>query len=134
MQAFSAGTIPIYWGNANVAMDFNEKAFINCHSYSNFDEVIEVVRQIDEDDTLFREYLLEPIGNEEQFPEYSLKEWRDFVIYICKQDPKAAMRRNNVFWGAKYQQRMKQLSKLEIIYKKMKKIYANIRKVFLRSW
>lgn len=132
LQAFSAGTIPIYWGNPNVAMDFNEKAFINCHSYTNFDEVIEVVRKIDEDDALFRQYLLEPIGTEEQFPEYSFKEWKDFVIYICKQDPKAAMRRNNVFWGAKYQNRMKLLCKLEKTYKKIKKVYSIIRKPFVK--
>lgn len=132
LQAFSACTIPIYWGNPNVAMDFNEKAFINCHSYSNFDEVIETVRKIDEDDELLRQYLSEPIGTKEQFPEYSFKEWRDFVIYICKQEPKVAMRRNNVFWGAKYQDRMKLLNKLERIYKKIKKIYSIIRKPFSR--
>ena len=133
LQAFSACTIPIYWGNPNVAKDFNEKAFINCHSYHNLEDVVEAVRKIDQDDELFRQYLSEPIGTDEQFPEYSFKEWREFVIYICKQEPQDAMRRNNVFWGAKYQNRMKHFYKMDKIYKKFKKIYSLLKKPFTKS-
>ena len=128
LQAFSACTIPIYWGNPNVGKDFNEKAFINCHNYKSFEEVVEVVRKIDEDDELFRQYLHEPIGTEEQFPEDGFKAYGDFVIEICRQVPKDAMRRNNVFWGEKYQQRMKRLAKLEKIYKRFKKVYSILKK------
>ena len=53
MEAFAAGTVPIYWGDPNVAKDFNPEAFINAHDYKNFDDVIERVKQIDNDDALY---------------------------------------------------------------------------------
>lgn len=128
LQAFSACTIPIYWGNPKVAEDFNEKSFINCHRYKNFQEVVELVKRIDADDELFKQYLQEPIGSEDRFPQDALKEYRTFILGICKQSPKDAMRRNNVFWGKKYQDRMRKLSKLEIKYNRVKKFYSAIKK------
>lgn len=60
LQAMTAHTIPIYWGNPLIALDFNTKAFINCHDYKDFDAVIEKVKEIDCNDDLYRSYLTEP--------------------------------------------------------------------------
>jgi len=60
LHALVANTIPIYWGNPLVAKDFNPKSFINCHAYNSFDEVIDLVKEIDENDNLYREYLSQP--------------------------------------------------------------------------
>lgn len=60
MHALITDTIPIYWGNPLASLDFNPKAFINCHDYSSFDEVIELVKEIDRNDTLYKEYLNQP--------------------------------------------------------------------------
>ncbi len=60
MQSLVGNTVPIYWGNPDVAQDFNPAAFINCNDYASFDEVIEVVKAIDNDDTLYRKYLSQP--------------------------------------------------------------------------
>jgi len=60
MHAFLADTIPIYWGNPLAGLDFNPKAFINCHDFSSFEEVIELVKEIDQNDALFKEYLCQP--------------------------------------------------------------------------
>jgi hypothetical protein len=60
MHALIANTIPIYWGNPLVGKDFNPKAFINCHEYDSFDDVIKKVIEINEDDDLYRKYLSEP--------------------------------------------------------------------------
>jgi hypothetical protein len=54
------GSIPIYWGNPRIGEDFNVKSFINCHDYNNFDEVIERIKEIDNDDKLYEEILKEP--------------------------------------------------------------------------
>lgn len=129
LQAFSAGTIPIYWGNPNVGKDFNEKAFINCHSYNSFADVIDVVKEIDNDDELFAKYIKEPIGTEEQFPEDALKDYKSYVIKICSQSPQDAYRRNRVFWGKKYEEDLKKLifppkiSQKELFYRRVKKLY-----------
>ena len=96
----------------------------------NFDEVIQVVKKIDEDEELFKKYLREPIGTDAQFPEYALKEYREYIVSICKQTPESALRRNNVFWGAKYQKTMKELrfpQKTSIT----KRVYRKIKKIFM---
>ncbi len=59
LHAFAANTIPIYWGNPVISRDFNPKSFINCHDYTNFDEVIEKVIELDSNDELYYEYLME---------------------------------------------------------------------------
>jgi len=61
LEAFVSGTIPIYWGNPLIGLDFNPKAFINCHDFKSFDEVIEHVKEIDQNEALYRDYLSQPI-------------------------------------------------------------------------
>lgn len=63
LNPFQSFSIPIYWGNPFVVRDFNPKAFINCHDYANWDEVIERIRELDEDDTKYLEMLQEPPMN-----------------------------------------------------------------------
>jgi alpha(1,3/1,4) fucosyltransferase len=53
MEAFAAGAVPIYWGDPNVAKDFNPASFINAHDFNTLDEVVERVRLIDNDDELY---------------------------------------------------------------------------------
>ena len=66
IQAFAAGTIPIYWGDPLVADYFNENAFINCHRYRNLDEVVEVVKCIDQDTVRYQTMLKEKIITDSQ--------------------------------------------------------------------
>jgi hypothetical protein len=53
LHAFYAKTIPIYWGSPTVVADFNPAAFINVHDFDNFDDVIEYVKKVDNDDELY---------------------------------------------------------------------------------
>lgn len=61
LQAWQAGTIPIYWGNPDINKEFNTKAFINCHEYENFDQVIERIIEIDNNEELYFSIMKEPI-------------------------------------------------------------------------
>ena len=61
LEAFVSGTIPIYWGNPLIGLDFNPKAFVNCHDFKSFDEVIEHVKEIDQNETLYQDYLRQPM-------------------------------------------------------------------------
>ena len=54
------GSIPIYWGNPKVAEFFNPESFVNCHDYDSFEEVIERVIEIDNDDSLYEKYISAP--------------------------------------------------------------------------
>lgn len=61
VEAFAAGTIPIYWGDPRVAEDFNENAFVNCHNYETLDDIVARVKEIDENDKLCLSMLNESI-------------------------------------------------------------------------
>ena len=61
LEAKVAGSVPIYWGNPVINKEMNTKAFINCHEYKNFDEVIEFIKHIDNNDTEYLKILNEPL-------------------------------------------------------------------------
>lgn len=61
VEAFAANTIPIYWGDPNIAEDFNNESFINCHEYANLDEVVEKIKEIDNNDELYLKMMNAPI-------------------------------------------------------------------------
>lgn len=57
-------SIPIYWGNPEIAKYFNPASFINCHDYDNFDQVVARIKEIDNDANLYRQYLnANPVAN-----------------------------------------------------------------------
>lgn len=107
LQAFSAGTIPIYYGNPLIASEFNPKAFINCHDFKSFEDVVERVKEIDNNDELFESYLKQPIFCDIEERQDPLREYREFIYNICSQKPEAAIRRCNVCWGEKLQNEMR---------------------------
>ncbi|TSD65869.1 glycosyltransferase [Inquilinus sp. KBS0705] len=53
--------VPIYWGNPLVEKDFNTKAFINCHEYASFEDVIKRIIEVDNNDELYKQYLTQPV-------------------------------------------------------------------------
>ena len=61
-------TIPAYWGNPVIDQEFNTKSFVNVHSYKTFENVIEEIIRIDNDDDLYRKYLSEPYLKDNYFP------------------------------------------------------------------
>ncbi len=56
----AAGNVPIYWGCPQIAEYVNPKRFINCHDFDSFDEVMEKVKEIDNDPALYEEYVAAP--------------------------------------------------------------------------
>ena len=67
-------SIPIYWGNPLVDRDFNEGSFVNVHHYTSFEEVIEHIIKIDQDEDLYRSYLAADYFYSSVVPEYLRKE------------------------------------------------------------
>ena len=107
VQSFAAQTVPIYWGNPLVGIDFNEEAFINCHRFSSFDEVIERIRAIDNDDTLYHKMLCSPalIHSSDGYDE-TMERLEQFLCHIIDQPVIQAQRYNRFYWGARYIDRM----------------------------
>jgi hypothetical protein len=85
LHAFYAGTIPIYWGNPLIEADFNSKAFINCHNYDSFEEVINKIIEIDNNEALYYDMISETAFNGGIAPSYILLDnflnWFDAVVY-----------------------------------------------------
>lgn len=71
------GSVPIYWGNPDVGLEFNTKAFINANDFDTFDELIEHIKLVDNDEALYRTYLSEPLFTNGKDNEYI----RDETLY-----------------------------------------------------
>jgi len=54
------GSIPLYWGNKDVAKDFNPKSFLNYHDYENDQMFIEKIIELDTNKTKYLEMISEP--------------------------------------------------------------------------
>jgi hypothetical protein len=55
-----SGAIPIYWGNPRVADDFSPNSYINAMDFSSDEELIAAIKEIDQNDHLFRQYQRAP--------------------------------------------------------------------------
>lgn len=113
-EAFAADTIPIYWGSPKVALDFNPDSFINCHDYANFEEALEVIKSVYEDDEKYLRMIKAPILREDSLAkEYLKPDYLDpFLKNIFDQEKEEAYRRNMVYIGDDYQKKMRKAKRI----------------------
>ncbi|WP_299395902.1 DUF268 domain-containing protein [uncultured Desulfovibrio sp.] len=82
-QPLQANSVPIYWGDPAVTREFNPKAFINCHDFADFDEVIDYVKYLDTHDDAYLEMLHQPPMQPDYDPaEHDLEK---FLIHIIEE-------------------------------------------------
>ena len=68
-----AMSLPIYWGNPDIHLDFDPKSFVNVVSFPSFEAAVERVLELDDDDDAYLEVLARPwLRNDE--PPLSLSE------------------------------------------------------------
>ena len=70
---YKSRCIPIYWGSNEVVNDFNPKTFINANDFANFDELVEYIKKVDNNQELYESYFKESI-----FSNYWLNIFNDF--------------------------------------------------------
>lgn len=63
------GSIPIYWGDPHIDEDFNPDCFINVHRFKSYADVIAEVQRIDQDEELWKKYVMAPIFRDGRLPE-----------------------------------------------------------------
>jgi len=98
VQAFAAKTIPIYWGDPKVTEVFNEDAFVCVHNFASFDDVLNRVKQIDNDDMLWLKMLQTPaLLSEKNSYGFMINMLEDFLFHIFDQPQETAQRRTR--WG-----------------------------------
>ena len=71
-QAMQSNTIPIYWGNPSVARDFNPGSFI--HVNYGYSDAIELIKEIDKDNDLYRIIYEQQYYPNNQLTEYTKTE------------------------------------------------------------
>ena len=105
MESFAAHTVPIYWGNPDIAEEFDPESFINCHDFDSFDEVAKYIEKIDKDAELYLKMVKTPPVKSGLEAEKCLNNnyLSDFLYGICSQDPADAIRRNTVYQGRYYE-------------------------------
>lgn len=59
LEPLYAGTVPIYYGNPDAASDFNPRCFININDFNNFDDAIDYIKKVDNDESLYMSYFNE---------------------------------------------------------------------------
>lgn len=81
--SFMSHSIPIYWGDPEIAVEFNERAFVNANGLSA-EELIARVRELDENDEKYKAMLAEPPMTAEQCRTAAEQErrYRDFTAAI----------------------------------------------------
>lgn len=130
VESFAAQTVPIYWGDPDIVKVFNPKAFINVNDYNSLDEVLEKIKQVDNDSSAYVAMLKEPslLSNDSTFTN-QYKKLQLFLESIISQPIDAAQRYNREFWGKRYWQREKKLIAdsrkgiKELLLEKLRKYY-----------
>lgn len=92
--ALAARTIPIYFGNPNIGLEFNTKRFINVHDFPSFAAVLERVKEIDQNDDLYLQIVNEPILATGFHYADTLKDFDKFLDHIFDQPLDQARRRS----------------------------------------
>lgn len=129
MESFAAATIPIYWGNPDIAKEFNPDRFINCHDFDCFEDVIEYVGKIDNDDELYLKMVRSPIIREDSLAAKCLdKDYlADYLYRICSQPPEAAIRRNRIYQGKYYEDEARAHERMDAVLRLPRRFVRGMR-------
>ena len=110
VQAFAAGTVPIYWGDPLVGKYFNPKSFVNCNDFESIEKAVEYVIELDKDNDRYLAMLNEPaVIDEKELPECYVKEFDKWIGDILKQPYEQMKRRNDSGRTALYESRLVEL-------------------------
>ena len=106
-QPLTMHSVPIYYGNSDIANDFSEKAFINCHKFNNIDEVVEYIAELDNNDDKYIQMLCEnPLIYNEQLNDYYTK-LSNFLYNIFDQELSECYRRVDSVISREYNKNLK---------------------------
>ena len=65
-QIFFYAQIPIYWGNTDIALDFNIERLVKVDEFENFSAAVDAIRVLDEDSERWDQMVRQPWHTVEQ--------------------------------------------------------------------
>jgi hypothetical protein len=83
LEPFLTNSIPVYWGDPMVYKDFNRNSFINVINSSNYRDVYQRMKEIENSDELILQFLNSPKINQKQHY-LEAEQVRDFIIQNFK--------------------------------------------------
>ena len=113
VHAYSAGAIPIYWGNPEIYREFNPESFIDCYAMGLREDgedqaikkIVEKVKTLDQNDDLYRAMMSTPAFTRENNIELQNNKLREFLFHIFDQEN--AFRRNRFYIGERYERKQR---------------------------
>lgn len=110
VQAFAARTVPIYLGDPMVDETFNPSAFVDVTDYACLEDVVDLVKTLDNNDELYLKMLKEPaMLPSAQTVDESLAEFEKWFTDIFKMPLRLAYCRNRIMHGEDYIRKRKWL-------------------------
>ena len=84
-HALVSGGIPIYWGSESVNKDFNPERFINVEDFNSYDELLNEIIYLDQNDRAYKQKISKPIFADNKIPDFAkpknvLKFFKDKII------------------------------------------------------
>lgn len=117
VDAWAAGTVPLYWGAPDVAEYFNPEAFIDCSRMQSPKELVKKIEELEENPELYLKMMKAPAVLPDSRLNSMMQEayLEEFLLAIFQQEPEKALRRNSAhtMWGYNYEHHMMQWKKLE---------------------
>ena len=128
VDAFAAGTVPIYWGDPLIKQEFNPGSFLCADDYPDNAALIDAIEAIDRDDSAYLEICRTPI----LAPGCRAGQYQDdrlcleFFEHIFAKGPKQAICRNRSCWGGIYENDLRYYRSLAEAAKKPKGLLARL--------
>jgi hypothetical protein len=69
MEPMTVNSIPIYWGNHLIYEEFNTESFVNFYDFGYFDEMVEYIIELDNNNDKYLEMLNKPWFRDYNIPE-----------------------------------------------------------------
>lgn len=106
LSSFQAHTVPIYWGNPDVSLEYNPDAFINASDYKDLNDLLDVVKDIDNNEDKWCDLVVKPYIMESQLQKVisDMKQYQQFINSIFNQNIDDAIRRPIGYWPEIYKQ------------------------------
>ena len=93
IESFYSGTIPIYYGNYMIDEFINPKTYILIRGYQDIDNKIKYIKEIDNNETLYKQIMKEKVLIDENINVKFEKEKTNFFINIFEQNKNISKRK-----------------------------------------
>lgn len=115
MEPMVVNSLPIYWGNPNVHLDFNPSSILNINDFATFDDAIAEIMRLDKDDEAYLHKLSQPWLTNEQVKNDWTQKLTDFFFNIFNQPLSQASRCTQFGYAVIKKHREAKFSKLSTL-------------------